>query len=463
MVLLFIPCVLSTCTAPTSLGCLQDPYKDPTGTSLPVLSQKVGTSSTMSVNSCISLCCKAGYVGGSIAGVENGNTCYCDNSFGPYTIPTSTQCTTPCSGNQNEMCGGRNALNAYSITQCPGSTSPSWWVTDSRTSTTQQCGAFGCTICPEEDLCCIGKSPDAYKVAGGFGVRLLYFCCCALCACCFLCALILLFVCSSIDMSSVLTFIISSLLYILSFFPQCSPPNNTSIDCASGGTGTTAGLPPGRCCCGPGPSMANVVNTSLPIVLIVGDSVSAGYTPFVRSSFQHEAVVLHGPDNVGGGMADGVSYGQLCTKYFVRTPTFALPPWNVITFNYGLHDGSETNSTYLTGITSIANQLMETASLISNASKTNNQTKLIYFSTTHSDGGVVPGQPITPGNQRVLELNAIATKVMQERNITVVDLFETMTQCGSTCNSCNPHCNAAGYQYLVEHAIVPAIQNVLNS
>lgn len=310
------------------------------------------------------------------------------------------------------MCGGRNALNAYSITQCPGSTSPSWWVTDSRTSTTQQCGAFGCTKCPEEDLCCIGKSPDAYKVAGGFG---------------------------------------------------CSPPNNTSIDCASGGTGTTAGLPPGRCCCGPGPSMANVVNTSLPIVLIVGDSVSAGYTPFVRSSFQHEAVVLHGPDNVGGGMADGVSYGQLCTKYFVRTPTFALPPWNVITFNYGLHDGSETNSTYLTGITSIANQLMETASLISNASKTNNQTKLIYFSTTHSDGGVVPGQPITPGNQRVLELNAIATKVMQERNITVVDLFETMTQCGSTCNSCNPHCNAAGYQYLVEHAIVPAIQNVLNS
>jgi hypothetical protein len=38
-------------------------------------------------------------------------------------------------------------------------------------------------------------------------------------------------------------------------------------------------------------------------------------------------------------------YGALCTPYFVRTPRYELPAWDVITFNYGLHDGADTNET----------------------------------------------------------------------------------------------------------------------
>jgi hypothetical protein len=71
--------------------------------------------------------------------------------------------------------------------------------------------------------------------------------------------------------------------------------------------------------------------------------------------------VGHGPDNTGGGCADGARYGQQCTKYFVRTPMYELPPWDVITFNYGLHDGQDSNSTYLTAIESIADQMIITA------------------------------------------------------------------------------------------------------
>jgi hypothetical protein len=81
--------------------------------------------------------------------------------------------------------------------------------------------------------------------------------------------------------------------------------------------------------------------------------------------------------------------------------------------------------------------------------------------------------------------------VMEARKITVVDLYATMTACGNvTCGvcsqrlistigtgshatlqlhdrvrgragSCKPHCGAAGYNYLVDNAIVPAIKKAL--
>ena len=68
---------------------------------------------------------------------------------------------------------------------------------------------------------------------------------------------------------------------------------------------------------------------------------------------------------------------------------------------------------------------------------------------------------MSPGNQRVLELNALAASVMAAREIPVVDLFATMTQCGAACDACKPHCDAAGYEYLVAHAIAPAIEKAL--
>ena len=63
--------------------------------------------------------------------------------------------------------------------------------------------------------------------------------------------------------------------------------------------------------------------------------------------------------------------------------------------------------------------------------------------------------------QRVMELNEIATKVIAERNITSVDLYATMTACGDDCKACKPHCGSAGYTYLTEKAIVPAIKKAL--
>jgi hypothetical protein len=296
------------CTAPPQqLGCFQDPYLDPQGKSHRVLTKEVATADgAMTYEKCVTLCCEAGYKAGALAGLERGGDCYCDHGFGPYTVPHSKACTAPCTGEHDKQCGGSGAMNVMSISSCPGDDAPWQAAAAAPAPPLQSCGANGCTKCPTEDTCCIGKFPDSYKVPGGYG---------------------------------------------------CSPPGNISSGCASGGFGENAGLPAGRCCCGLGPS---VVSTSQPNVLIVGDSVSDGYIPHVQAVMRNTTNVQHGPNNAGGGCADGVGYGAWCTKYFVRTPQYILPPWDVITFNYGLHDGGDSNSTYLAGISSIADQVIQT-------------------------------------------------------------------------------------------------------
>ena len=65
----------------------------------------------------------------------------------------------------------------------------------------------------------------------------------------------------------------------------------------------------------------------------------------------------HAATVAGGGCADGAAYGAWCTQYFVRTPHFELPPWDVITFNYGLHDGADTNASYTKNLAAITDQV----------------------------------------------------------------------------------------------------------
>lgn len=202
-----------------------------------------------------------------------------------------------------------------------------------------------------------------------------------------------------------------------------------------------------------------MISTGEPNVLIVGDSVSAGYISHVKSRLLN-VNVQHGPDNAGGGNADGVGYGALCIPYFLRTPQHVLPPWDVITFNFGLHDGSDSNSTYFSGLSAIADKILSDAK--ASAPQRNGPAQIIYFLTTIPGGsGSVPGEPVSPDDKRVQELNEIASQIMSKRNITVVDLYKTMTECGEACKGCKPHCPPEGYEYLTEHAIVPAIKRAL--
>ncbi|KAH8659256.1 WSC domain-containing protein [Tricladium varicosporioides] len=71
-----------------------------------------GGGSAMTVALCVDACHTAGY---SLAGVEYGGQCYCDNTYingGPYS--SLSNCNMACNGNSTEFCGGPGAMNLYS-------------------------------------------------------------------------------------------------------------------------------------------------------------------------------------------------------------------------------------------------------------------------------------------------------------------------------------------------------------
>lgn len=79
------------------------------GRALPAALYRNGTNTPAM---CTAFCASQGY---SIAGVENGNECWCDSQLrnGAMLNSTSTACTKSCSGSSKIRCGGPNALHIY--------------------------------------------------------------------------------------------------------------------------------------------------------------------------------------------------------------------------------------------------------------------------------------------------------------------------------------------------------------
>ncbi|KAH8701492.1 copper radical oxidase [Phaeosphaeriaceae sp. PMI808] len=67
-------------------------------------------SDTQSAESCIKFCKDRGYL---LAGTGYSNECFCDNSIDSSSALTSFGCSTSCSGNINEVCGGSDRLSVY--------------------------------------------------------------------------------------------------------------------------------------------------------------------------------------------------------------------------------------------------------------------------------------------------------------------------------------------------------------
>jgi hypothetical protein len=90
-------------------GCYQDNYPNSR-----VLSGASTSSQSMTVNHCVSFCAKSGF---TIAGVENGNECYCGNTLqtdgSTYGIQSGS-CTYECAGDNSQLCGGGNHVDVYS-------------------------------------------------------------------------------------------------------------------------------------------------------------------------------------------------------------------------------------------------------------------------------------------------------------------------------------------------------------
>lgn len=148
----------------------------------------------------------------------------------------------------------------------------------------------------------------------------------------------------------------------------------------------------------------------LPRVLIIGDSVSMGYTIPVRERLRGKANVHRIPQN-----------GTSSRVGLERLPLWlGEGKWDVITFNFGLHDakqlpegeGHATLDVYEKNLRAIVQLLRASGA------------KLVWAATTPiPDGGVL--SPIRRFDD-ITAYNAAARRVMDENGVAIADLYSAI-------------------------------------
>jgi acyl-CoA thioesterase-1 len=157
----------------------------------------------------------------------------------------------------------------------------------------------------------------------------------------------------------------------------------------------------------PDPAFAEVTDApGLPRVLLIGDSISVGYTLPVREMLAGKANVHRIPEN-GGPTIKGL---QRIEEWL------GDKPWDVIHFNWGLHDlkfmedgkHQVTLAQYAENLSRLTERLQKTGAT------------LIWASTTP-----VPTAPVNPPrkNEDVIAYNEAARKIMEAKKIVIDDLY----------------------------------------
>ena len=150
-------------------------------------------------------------------------------------------------------------------------------------------------------------------------------------------------------------------------------------------------------------------------ILIIGDSISIGYTPFVKEALQDKAIVKH---NAGNAQHTGT--GLLKLDEWIGDEE-----WDIIQFNWGLwdlcyrHDDSKvqgkrdkTNGKQTFSIEEYEKNISE---LVLRLKQTN--AKLIFVTTSYvpeGEAGRFAGDDF--------KFNRVAKKVMKENNVLVNDI-----------------------------------------
>jgi acyl-CoA thioesterase-1 len=173
----------------------------------------------------------------------------------------------------------------------------------------------------------------------------------------------------------------------------------------------------------------------LPRVLLIGDSISIGYTLPVRSLLEGKANVHRIPEN-GGPTSNGIEKidGWLGDG-----------KWGVIHFNWGLHDIKlDTNGVHQVPADSYERNLRELVKRIKATGA-----RLIWASTTPVPEGKL-SPPRRPGDE--VAFNAIALRVMKENGVAAVDdLYSfALARLPNIQQPANVHFTAEGSKALAE-------------
>ena len=155
-----------------------------------------------------------------------------------------------------------------------------------------------------------------------------------------------------------------------------------------------------------------------PRILIIGDSISIGYTPFVRENLANKANVFHNPGN-----AQHTGTGLEKIDEWIGNEK-----WDVIQFNWGLwdlcyrHPDSKVqgNRDKEKGeITYIIDEYTSNLDSIVTMLQTKTDAKLIFVTTTY-----VPENEAGRFQNDVIRYNDAAKNIMKNHSIIVNDIYE---------------------------------------
>ncbi|MCX7047657.1 MAG: SGNH/GDSL hydrolase family protein [Candidatus Sumerlaeota bacterium] len=162
----------------------------------------------------------------------------------------------------------------------------------------------------------------------------------------------------------------------------------------------------------------------LPRVLLIGDSVSRGYTLAARQALAGKANVHRAPENCGP-TANGLKKLDVW---------LGQGKWDVIHFNFGIHDRATKPADYEQRMEQILMRLQKTGA------------KLIWASTTPIPPDTKDGAAAA---EAIVEKNRIAARVMEKHSIATDDLFAFITpHVAKVQNPKDVHFNGEGYELL---------------
>ncbi len=174
----------------------------------------------------------------------------------------------------------------------------------------------------------------------------------------------------------------------------------------------------------------------LPRLLIIGDSVSRGYTTAVRRELAGKVNVHRAPENCGPS-----SNGLKKLDVWLDGQH-----WDIIHFNFGIHDRATAPEKYEQNLEQIVARLRTTGA------------KLMWGRTTPPPPNNSPKFTLQQGEQ----VNRIADSVMQRSGIAINDLYGAiLPQLKDMQNEDDVHFKQAGYDLLgrqVATAVLGAIK-----
>lgn len=175
---------------------------------------------------------------------------------------------------------------------------------------------------------------------------------------------------------------------------------------------------------------------ALPRVLLIGDSVSRGYTQAVRKALAGKVNVHRAPENCGPS-ANGLKKINVW---------LGDGKWDVIHFNFGIHDRSTPLPDYSQRLEQLAERMKKTGA------------KLVWASTTP-----IPDDPAKKQTaDSIVERNQCAAELMKKQGVAVDDLFAFITpHLARVQNPNDVHFNGEGYELLgkqVAEAIFQALK-----